>query len=186
LGITPPLGTEEAEAVKPLKAALLEVLKDGEEVAGEALLANPYRLAAVLLALFPLEPPLKVVSFRPGRTERALAFYPLPALGILARNNPAPSRLHLAPTGGRGFLEIEPPAQALLVARSRLGLEVLALSEEGMARYLSAAARGRLEPEELFLETRRGVYTEPSWAGALALLSPPGEGGGPPGLPEAV
>jgi len=186
LGITPPLGAEEVGAVKPLKPALLAAVEDGEALAGEEVLANPYRLAAVLLALYPLEGLLEGVSFQPGKTERVLAPNPQPALRWHARNRPKPERLHLGPPQGRWLLEIEPPAQALLVARSRLGLEVLALSEEGMARYLSAAARGRLAPEELFLETRRGVFTEPSWAGALALLSPLGEGGGPPGLPEAV
>jgi len=184
LAIAPPPGPGGVEGLRALREGLLAALEAGEVVAGEELLANPYRLAALLLALFPVSPsgsnpppegPLEVATFRPGRVERLLAPHPLPVLRAHARTTPPPERLHLSPPGGRWLLEVEPPVQALLVARSAMGLEVLALPEEAMRRYLSAAARARLAPQEASLETPSGVFTDPAWAALEAALARPQE-----------
>jgi len=95
LNITPPLSQAEEKALKPLKPALLAALEDGESLAGEGVLANPYRLAAVFLALYPLEPPLELESFWPGESKRCLALDPLPTLRCYARNKSAPNELRL-------------------------------------------------------------------------------------------
>jgi len=179
LNITPPLSRAEEEALKPLKPALLAALEDGESLAGEEVLANPYRLAAVLLALYPLKPPLELESFWPGKLERCLVLDPLPTLRCYARNKSAPNELRLITHAeGGGLLVIEapaePPARALLVVRNPLGffaLEVLVLSEAAMKTYLETKVNGQpaLKPKKLFLEveTKAEVFTEPDWLGAL-------------------
>jgi len=73
--ITPALGPQELEAVRALKPALLALLKDGEEVSGEALLADPRRRAALLRALgreeAPTPQPRRMVNTAPPRQEAA-------------------------------------------------------------------------------------------------------------------
>jgi len=174
LAVTPPLGPERREALRPLKPGLLAALEDGEVLAGEELLGNPFRLAALLLALFP--PPeglLAVAIFRPGRVEHVLAPNPLPALRWCARTAPPPKRLHLGHPLGRWTLDLRPPVQTLLVARGAVGLEVLAYSEEDMRRYLEAAAEAKVAAQEAFLETPGRLYTGPAWAALKAALGQP-------------
>jgi len=69
LALSPPLEPGELEAVKGLKPALLEVLKDGEEVTGEVLLADPTRRAGLLGALGRQEVP-------PSQNRRMLNMAP--------------------------------------------------------------------------------------------------------------
>lgn len=127
LSASPPLSPAQVEALRPFKAGLLAALDDGERVAGEELLANPYRLAAFLLGLYP--PPeglLEITAFFPERTERVLAPNPLPALRWHARNQPAPRGLRLSRPGSGWSLEVglTPGEQGgLLAPRGRAEVE---------------------------------------------------------------
>jgi hypothetical protein len=169
--ITPPLGPEEAE---PLKPGLLAALEDGEEVAGEELW-EPYRLAAFLVGLFPPpEGPVELAVYRPGRSGERVVVSPgdlVPHLLWRAQNLPQPERLWLGATAGKWVVDIElPPEVFLRVVSKELGTEVLFLPEDWACSYLATRRAGALSPKEYWVESEAGAYRGPDRGEVVRLL----------------
>jgi len=168
--ITPPPGPEEAEVLSPLKPGLLAALRDGEEVAGEELW-EPYRLAALLVGLFPPpEGPVELAAYRtPYPSERVAVPQGdlVPHLLWRAHNAPKPERLWLGATAGKWTLDIELPSQVLILALSKeLGTEVLFLTEDRAQSYLRARKASARPPEELWVQrVDWGRWQASMWGG---------------------
>ena len=92
------------------KAALLRALEDGERLEAAALLASPFRLAALLAHALGVEAPVVLTIYARGEDEPRRYLAPpgnlAPHLAWASRSLPSPRRLHLAPTTGGWALEV--------------------------------------------------------------------------------
>ena len=136
---------EGAQALRPFKAALLNALEDGEEVAASKLLASPYRLAALLAHALGVEAPVVLTIYARGEDEPRRYLTPkenlTPHLAWASRSLPPPRRLHLAPTTGGWTLDVREGWGAALEAPLPRP-HVLAGAEGDIGSFLAALHEG--------------------------------------------